>query len=225
LWQRERKSIAAWLNTLPKPVGIMTGNDVRGMQVLETCILQKIPVPDEAAVVGVDDDQLLCELSNPSLSSVAWNLEKAGFRAAELLDGLMSGRNACPQRIEVDPLWVVSRQSTDVVAVEDQEVAAALRFIRQNANKPIGVNDVVAQISLSRRSLELRFENCLGRTIRTEIERMRIMRTKQLLQETDMSVAKIGQVAGFSSLSYLCKVFHRETGETPAQYRRRNRAS
>jgi LacI family transcriptional regulator len=132
-WQRERAVIMAWLRSLPKPVGIMACNDVRGRQVLEASTVGKMPVPDEVAVVGVDDDQLLCELSNPSLSSVVLNAEHGGYRAAELLDKLMSRRKTAPQRIEVDPLWVVTRQSTDVVAVEDQEVATALRFIRQNA--------------------------------------------------------------------------------------------
>jgi LacI family transcriptional regulator len=224
-WRRERNSLATWLDSLPRPVGIMTCNDVRGLQVLETCTLQKLVVPDDVAVVGADDDQLLCELSSPSLSSVALNLERGGYQAAELLDGLMSRRNKNMQRIEVEPLWVACRQSTDVVAVEDQEVAAALRFIRQNAFGPIGVNDVVAKVALSRRALELRFEHGLGRSIRTEIQRVRLARTKQLLLETDMSAAKISDAVGFSSLSYLCKVFHRETGETLAHYRRHNRPS
>lgn len=224
-WQQERRAITAWLGSLPKPVGIMTCNDVRGFLVLETCTLHKIPVPDEVAVVGADDDQLLCELSSPSLSSVAWNIERGGYQAAELLDKLMSGRTKTPQRIEVEPLWVVSRQSTDVVAVDDQEVAAALRFIRQKSNESIGVNDVVAQVALSRRALEIRFEHSLGRSIRSEIQRVRLARTKQLLVETDMSAAKISNAVGFSSLSYLCKVFHREIGETLAHYRRHNRPS
>jgi LacI family transcriptional regulator len=195
------------------------------MQVLETCTLEKIKVPDDAAVLGVDDDHLLCELSNPSLSSVVLNLERGGYHAAELLDKLMADRKMTVQRIEVEPLWVVSRQSTDVVAVDDQEVAAALRFIGRNAKQPIGVKDVVAQVALSRRALEIRFERALGRSIRSEIQRVRLILTKQLLLETDMSVAKISSAVGFSSLSYLIKVFHRETGETLAQFRRHNRPS
>jgi LacI family transcriptional regulator len=167
----------------------------------------------------------LCELSNPSLSSVELNVEQGGYQAAELLDRLMSRRNIRPQRIEVEPLWVVPRRSTDVVAVEDQEVAAALRFIRRNAKGPIGVRDVVAQVALSRRALEIRFERSLGRSIRSEIQRARLAWAKRLLLETDMSVAKISDAVGFNSLSYLSKVFHREMGETLAQYRRHNRPS
>jgi LacI family transcriptional regulator len=222
-WNRELSSVINWLRALPKPVGVMTCNDVRGRQVLEAGIVGKMTVPDEVAVVGVDDDQLLCELSNPSLSSVELNVEQGGYQAAELLDQLMSRRLRKPQLIEVEPLWVVSRQSTDVVAVEDQEVAAALRFIRQNAKRSIGVRDVVAQVALSRRALEIRFERSLGRSIRSEIQRVRLDWTKRLLVETDMSVEKISDVVGFNSLSYLSKVFHRETGKTMAQYRRENR--
>jgi LacI family transcriptional regulator len=222
-WQRERTLVMDWLRSLPKPVGIMTCNDVRGRQVLEASTLGKMPVPDEVAVVGVDDDQLLCELSYPSLSSVVLNAEHGGYLAAELLDKLMSRRKIAPQRIEVEPLWVVARQSTDVVAVEDQEVATALRFIRQNARGPIGVEDVVAQVALSRRTLEIRFERSLGRSIRTEIQQVRLTWAKKLLLETDMSVAKISDIVGFNNFNYLSRVFHREMGETLAQYRRRHR--
>ena len=131
LWQRERTEVTAWLRGLPKPVGVMACNDVRGRQVIEAGILGKMSVPDAIAVVGVDDDQLLCELSNPPLSSVALNAEQGGYRAAEVLDGLMSHRMKEPQRIVVTAEWVVSRQSSDMLAVEDREVAAALRFIRE----------------------------------------------------------------------------------------------
>ena len=158
--------VTAWLQTLPKPVGIMACNDFRGRQVLEASMVAEIPVPDEVAVVGVDDDQLLCELSNPPLSSVRLNAEQGGYQAAELLDQLIARPKRRPQQIDVEPLWVVCRQSTEVVAVDDPEVAAALRFIRDKVLTPIGVEDVVQQVALSRRMLELRFERALGRTIR-----------------------------------------------------------
>jgi LacI family transcriptional regulator len=223
LWRQECSAVMDWLRGLPKPVGIMACNDVRGRQVLDASMLGDMPVPYQVAVVGADDDQLLCDLSNPSLSSVAFNARQSGYQAAELLDGLMSRRLKRPQRIDVEPLWVVSRQSTDVVAVEDPEVAAALRFIRENARKPIGVREVVEQVALSRRTLELRFQRSLGRPIRVEIERIRLAWTKQLLVETDLPTAKIAELAGFNSFSYANKVFRREVGEPPARYRRRHR--
>jgi LacI family transcriptional regulator len=222
-WQQECGEVVAWLRGLPKPLGVMTCNDVRGRQVLEACTLSELRVPYEVAVVGADDDQLLCDLSSPSLSSIAFNARQAGYRAAELLDGLMSRRLRRPQRIDVEPLWVVPRQSTDAVAVDDPEVATALRYIRENARRPIGVRDVVKQISISRRALEIRFQGCLGRSIREEIERVRLSWTKQMLLETDFTASKIADHTGFRCPSYLSKVFHRMTGVTLAQYRRDHR--
>jgi LacI family transcriptional regulator len=204
-------------------LGIMACNDVRGRQLLEAATLGDIDVPHEVAVVGVDDDPLLCELSNPPLSSVAFNARLGGYRAAELLDGLMSRRLKRPQQIDVEPLWVVPRRSTDAVAVDDAEVASALRYIRENARRAIGVSDVVWHAAISRRTLEIRFHTVLGRSVREEIERVRLSWTRQLLVETDLPAAKIAELAGFSSFSYANKVFRRETGEPPAQYRRRHR--
>lgn len=225
IWPQERTWVIKWLRSLPKPVGVMACNDIRGRQVLDACTLGKLTIPDDVAVVGVDDDQLLCELSNPSLSSVVLNAEKGGYMAAELLDGLMSRRKKKPRLIEVEPLWVMPRQSTDVVAVEDREVAAALRFISQNAIKrQISVKKVVAEVALSRRALEMRFAKCLGRSIRDEIQRVRLVQVKRLLLETDMSAAKISETVGFNSLTYLSKVFHQATGETLARYRRSRRS-
>ncbi len=223
LWQRERPRVLAWLRSLPQPAGVMACNDIRGRQVLEATTLGEMAVPDDVAVLGVDDDQLVCELSTPALSSVKLDAEQGGYQAAELLDGLMSGRVTPPRQIVVEPLWVVSRQSTDVIAVEDHKVAAALRFIRERARQPIGVEDVVEHVPLSRRALEIRFQRALGRSIREEIQRVRLVWTKQLLLETVMPVTQIADATGFGSHSYLSKVFHRETGETLAAYRRRHR--
>ncbi len=222
-WRQECSGVVDWLRGLPKPVAVMACNDVRGRQVLDASTLGGMAVPYQVAVVGADDDPLLCDLSNPSLSSVVFNARHGGYRAAELLDRLMSRTLNEPQRIDVEPLWVVPRQSTDVVAVEDPDVAAALRFIRENARTPIGVNEVAGQVALSRRALELRFQRCLGRSIRREIERVRLTWAKQLLIETDLPTAKIAELAGFSSLSYANKVFRRETGEPPARYRHSHR--
>jgi LacI family transcriptional regulator len=222
-WRQECGAVVDWLRGLPKPLGIMACNDVRGRQLLEASTLGDMPVPYEVAVVGADDDQLLCDLSSPSLSSVAFSARQGGYRAAELLDGLMSRRLKRPQRIDVEPLWVVPRLSTDAIAVDDVEVANALRCIRENARRPIGVRDVVKRLAISRRALEIRFQGILGRSIREEIERVRLAWTKQLLVETDLPTAKIAELAGFNSFSYANRVFRREMGEPPAQYRRRHR--
>jgi len=213
--------VGAWLKALPKPVAIMACNDIRGRQVLEASLAQGLNVPDDAAVVGVDDDPLVCNLSNPPLSSVALNLEQAGFRAAEHLDCLMAGRTTQSRQILVEPLWVVRRRSTDVMATEDRHVAAALRFIRDHARQPIGVQDVAEHAGTSRRSLEIRFRRVTGRSVRGEIERSRLTHAKQLLLDTNLPVEKIAQLVGFGSLPYFSNVFRDRAGLTPAEFRRR----
>lgn len=222
-WDREERVVTAWLKSLPKPAGVMTCNDIRGRQVLDASLAAGLEVPDEVAVVGVDDDPLICNLSNPPLSSVALNLESAGYQAAELLDGLMTGARPSPCRILAEARWVVARRSTDVVAIEDRHVSAALRFIRDHAQAPIAVADVVAQAGISRRGLEIRFQQAVGRSIRQEIQRVRLDKTKRLLGETNLPAQRIAELAGFSSLAYLSNVFRREMAMTLAQYRRRTR--
>ena len=180
-------------------------------------------VPNDIAVVGVDEDSLLSDLANPPLSSVALDAAQAGYQAAELLHGMMSGRVTRQHLILVDALWVVSRLSTNVIAVEDAGVATALRYIRDNARRPIGVQDVVKHLAVSRRTLEIRFQGTLGRSIRAEIERVRLGWAKQMLVETNLPVAKIAEHTGFSSQSYLSRVFHRVTGLTLGRYRRDHR--
>ncbi len=220
----EQPRLTAWLQSLAKPVGVMASNDSLGRRIIEACAMGGVLVPDEVSVVGVDEDRLLCELSSPSLSSVALDSENAGYRAAELLDRMMAGETLPRQTILVDPLWVVARRSTEVIAVEDREVAAGLRFIRDSARRPIGVADVVRHSAVSRRALEIRFQRSLGRSIRGEIQRVRLARTRQLLVETDLPAWKVAEAAGFASLSYASKVFHREVGVTLGRYRRQHRA-
>jgi LacI family transcriptional regulator len=222
-WDLERPLLINWLRTLPKPVGIMACNDVRGRHVIEAALAAGLRIPDDVAVVGVDDDQLLCNMANPPLSSVVLNLEHAGYRAAELLDGLMGGRTKQPQQIKVEALWVAARRSTDIVAVGDRHVAAALRFIRDNFRQAIAIENVVEAAAISRRNLEIRFQRILGRSIREEIQRARLTWSKKLLLETNLSVEKIANDSGFSSLSYMSSVFRRVLDIAPAQYRLQSR--
>jgi LacI family transcriptional regulator len=225
LWNRESSYVIDWLQSLQKPVGVMACNDIRGRQVIDACSLAVIHVPNDVAVIGADEDLLLSELSYPPLSSVALNGEQGGYQAAELLHQMMTGQIKKPQRILVDPLWVVPRLSTDVLAVEDRDVASAVRFIRENARCPLQISEVVKHLSISRRSLEIRFHRSLGWSIREEIERVRIEFAKQLLAETDLPLWKIAENAGFSSKDHLNKAFSRVTKSSLAKYRREHRAS
>jgi LacI family transcriptional regulator len=222
-WEREQPVLSCWLAALPRPVGVMASNDDRGREVLEACRDAGLRVPEEVAVVGVDNDELLCELADPPLSSVALNAEAGGYRAAALLDRMMRGTSRKPRRLLVEPLRVVARRSTDVVALGDPEVAAALHFIQDHATDPIGVSDVVEEIMISRRALELRFRRATGRTLHAEIRRVRLERAGRLLVETDLPVTRVAEVSGFGRASYLAQVFRQAFGSTPARYRCRMR--
>jgi LacI family transcriptional regulator len=218
-WGREQKFIADWLRNLPKPIGLMACNDDRGRDVLEACRAAKVGVPEEVAVVGVDNDSLLCELANPALSSVVLNAEHGGFEAAALLDRLMSGRATTPERIVVEPLQVITRRSTDVVALEDLEVAHALRFIHENAGRAIQVKDIVDTLGVSRRTLEIRFRRAIGKSMNEKIQQAHLERAKRLLLETDLQLPKVAEAAGYNSTSYLAVVFHKAFAMTPAKFR------
>ena len=218
-WDHEQTVLAQWLQALPKPVGLLACNDDRGREVLEACRAAHANVPEEIAVLGIDNDELLCELADPPLSSVAFNAERGGYRVAELLDRMMRRPLRKPRRLVVEPLHVVARRSTDIMALEDQDVAGALRFIHHHAGQPIRIDDVVNHLQLSRRTLEIRFQRALGRTVHSEIQRARLQRAKRLLLETDMQMPKVAEVAGYGSASYLIQVFRQEVGMTPARYR------
>lgn len=218
-WGRQQALMARWLAGQPKPVGIMACNDDRGREVPVGCRQARLQVPEEVAVIGVDNDELLCDLSDPPLSSVALCAERAGFEAAALLDDLMAGRVKKPRRLVAAALGVVARRSTDVLVHEDPEVAAALRFIHDCADQPIRVYDVVAHLGEARRSLEIRFRQAVGRLIHAEIQRTRLERARQLRLETDLPLPRVARACGFGSPSYLAAVFHRHLGLTPIKYR------
>lgn len=220
-WGREQKRLGRWLRDQPKPLGVMAALDLRGRQVIEACMESGLGVPDEVAVIGVDNDELLCELCDPPLSSIAFNAEKAGYEAAELLDRMMRGEKVPQTRISIEPTHVVARQSTEIAATDDRKIADALRFIRHEANRPLSVPDVAAHIGLSRRSLELRFRRALGHTVLTEIRRAQLERVRAFLIETDWPIGKIAEQCGFSNGNYLWKIFRREYGETPQGFRLR----
>jgi LacI family transcriptional regulator len=223
-WGGGQPALARWLRGLPRPAGIMACNDDRGREVLEASRDAGLHVPEELAVVGVDDDELLCELADPPLSSVALNAEPGGYRVAALLDAMMRGRVRGPRRLLVEPLHVVTRRSTDIEAQGDPEVAAALHFIHDRAAGPIGVADVVDHLMISRRALEIRFRKAVGRTLHAEIQRVRLERVRRLLHETDLPIPRVAEASGFTSASYLSQVFREALGTTPARYRRRMRS-
>jgi LacI family transcriptional regulator, galactose operon repressor len=216
------RGLAEWVRALPKPAGVFACYDVRGREVLDACRQSEVEVPDQVAVVGVDDDELLCELSDPPLSSVVPDTRRAGWVAAELLSGWMAGRRPRRAGHRIPPLGVTTRRSTDMLAVEDPELAAALRFIADHACRGITVQDVLNQVPLSRRVLESRFQRVLGRTPHDEILRAQLERAKQLLVQRHLTLAAVAHQAGFRSGEYLGAVFKRELGLTPGEYRKQH---
>ena len=222
-WSREQPILRDWVAALPRPVGIMTANDIRGRRLLEACQRLGAMVPDEIAVLGTDNDVMLCDLATPPLSSIAMDAEGGGYAAAELLDRMMSGEKPQAREILVEPIDVVARRSTEAIAIEDQVVSKALRFIRENAQYPIGVADVTAKVNVSQRTLQVRFQRALGHPIRVEIQRVRLRRAKRLLLETGLPVWKVAEASGFNSLTYLERLFRRENGISLGKYRRQHR--
>ena len=216
----EQQYIADWVKLLPKPVAILANNDDRASRVVSACHLAQIIVPEQAAILGIDDDELVCDLSGLPISSIALNAERAGYEAAELLDAMMNGNvKKTNQRIIVKPNYVVTRRSTDIMAIEDIEIATAANFISNNSTVGINVNDVARAVSMSRRNLERRFLATMGRTILSEIKRVRVQAVKNTLVESNLSITKVAEMLGFTSIEHLSKYFKREAGMTPKQYR------
>lgn len=215
----ETPQLGRWLRSLPKPLALMAATDIRAHQVLSACGECGIVVPDEVAVAGVGNDQVIYRLCDPQLTSVDLNTEEIGYRAAALLERMMRGRRPPARLIEVAPRGIVTRQSTHAVAAADPGVAAAMIFIRDHCGDPISVDDVVRRVALSRSTLQRRFRRSLGRTLQQEIHLQRIHRIKALLADTDMPLARIAEAAGFDHLETMCRLFKRHTGSTAGAYR------
>jgi LacI family transcriptional regulator len=221
LWEKEEPLLVKWLKSLPKPVGIMACNDDRSQHVLEACHAAEIHVPSEVAIIGVDNDEFICRLANPPLSSICLNPEHLGYRAAQLLDRALREKAGCDAVVEGAPTHVVARSSTNILHVEDQEMAEAVRFIRENSDRPLQVDDIAAAIGISRRTLQHRFGNAIGRSVHSQILRERVNRITQLLVETDLTVAQIADKLDFSSPKQLDRVFTKFQGIPPTVYRTR----
>jgi LacI family transcriptional regulator len=221
-WTNEQPVLARWLAALPKPVGLMCCNDDRALQVTEVCEMAGLLVPEDAAILGVDNDVLVCDLSDPPISSIALNTETAGYEAARLLDAIMHGAAMNGQIIPVTATHIVTRQSTDVLAVTDADVKAALRFIRSYPHRPLQVDDVVKATTVSRRVLEKKFHSTLRRSVYCEIRRVRVDLIRQLLVRTDLSISEIARKAGFDGIAHVARYFRKETGMSLRQYRGQN---
>jgi LacI family transcriptional regulator len=220
------ESLEQWVRRLPKPLGVLASTDARAFDLLAACRKLKVPVPASLAVLGVDNDEVFCELANPTLSSVALPAQRIGYEGARLLDSLMAGRAAPPRPpLLLPPEGVVSRRSTGLPALLDPDVAAAVRYIRLHVGDGLHVDDVVREVQVSRRSLEQRFLKALGRTPAAEIRRAQVDVAMRMLADTDEPMARVAAAAGFSNAKQFSASFHHETGLTPRDYRRRARGA
>jgi LacI family transcriptional regulator len=219
-YEQQQDHLGAWLRDLPKPVGLMAAYDIRGRQVLDACRRVNAAVPDEVAVIGVDNDELLCTLSHPSLSSVIPNPQQIGYEAATLLGKALEGMKLKRETHYVGPSGIATRQSTDVLAITDESVARAVRFIREHACEGIKVDDILKEVPMARRSLERRFHDLLGRSIHSEIARLQLDRAKTLLRDTSLTLDQIAEKAGFHHPEYLSAVFKKQLGTTPGKFRK-----
>jgi len=219
-WENEQKHVRKWIESLPKPVGVFAGNDDRGQHILEVCKLINLKVPEDVAVIGVDNDPLVCELEDPPLTSIALNVEAAGFGAARLLDRLMNNEKVAERQIVVAPSHIVQRQSSDILAVDDGEVARAIHYIMNNAKNKMLVRDVVNNTSISRRSLEKRFRKSFHRSIYNEIQQVRAEMISKLLIETNLPISEITASFNFTDCEHISRFFKKEKGIGLREFRK-----
>lgn len=218
-WKRKDRLIARWLHEIPKPVGLMCCNDDVAQEVINACRDSEIRVPEDVAVLGVDNDELACTLCNPPLSSIALNAKSAGYAAACLLDRLMAGNKSSSKMVLLRPTSIITRQSTDTLAIDDREVAEAVNYIHKHAKSAIQVKDVVAASGICRRALQQRFHKITGHSLFDEVRRVRVEYIISLLMETSLPISKIAQQLDFTSEDHVGRYFKREKGMTPQAYR------
>jgi len=221
--KRNVEAIMEWIDGIPKPLAVFSANDLRGLQVIDACATLNVHIPEEVSVLGVNNDTLRCELSNPQLSSVSLNCESYGQTAAKLLDKLMDGEPVKEAETLIEPRAIVTRRSTDAFRIDDSNVAAALHLIKNRANEGITVDWVVKELKTSRSTLERNFRKYLGKTPQVEIRDVQIQKIKQLLIETDYTLAHIAGLTGFEHPEYMAVVFKKSNGQTLNQYRQKYR--
>lgn len=218
-WRRAQRTVEAWIPTWTLPCAVFAADDLTARILADACRRRGLRLPDDVALVGFGNEELTCEMTEPALTSLEQGFERVGRRAVEVLSGLLRGRR--PSRpVLVPPVGIVERASTDVFAVEDRDVARALRAIAERSARPLRVPDVVEAVALSRRSLERRFRAALGRTVHDEIVRAHLERAKRLLAAGDEPLKRVALLSGFRSPPQLSKVFRRVEGITPLAFRR-----
>ena len=219
-WHVEQRLLADWLTALPKPVGVMAPTDDRALELVAACDAAGVKVPEEVAILGVDNDDLVCNMATVPISSVALDVKQAGYDAAALLHKLMKGKNPGRQEILVRPTHIEARRSTDISALEDTAVAEAVRFIHNKVHQPLQVADVARHVSVSQRSLFERFHRTLGKSVFEEITRVRIAKIAWLLETTPLSIKEISEIMNMPDETHLSRYFLARKGVSPIAWRK-----
>lgn len=218
--KEQQERLQDWLVSLPRPFGLMICTDDCGIDCFDACRAAGIDIPDDAAVIGVGNDELVCDFVDPPLSSITWNIEQTGYEAAEVLANMMqNGPKKNIHDVSADPLHVVKRMSTDTLAIKDRNIAAAVQFVKDHASHNIHVNDVLKVVPVSRRVLYRRFKEVLGRSIYEEIKRARIDRAARMLLETNLSITEIAVKLGYDDSKNFSRTFRNQKSITPLKYR------
>ena len=223
LWYYESEPLADWIKSLPHPVALMACDDTQGNRIMEVCRVLGIHIPEEISVLGVDNDEIICSLSEPPLSSVSLNIAKGGYEAARLIDKLMQDKESAYEDVIIQPVTIVNRLSTDIYATDNPAILAALRYIHQNLANKINVEDIVKQVPLSRRLLEVRFRQVTGQSIYQYVSDLRMERFSQLLLAGNEPIADLAMQVGLSDFKTLSRQFKSWKGCTPIEFRKRNR--
>lgn len=219
LWYYESKPLTAWLKMLPKPVAIMACDDNQAHHIVEICNQNNIKIPDEISILGVDNDEAICSLSIPPLSSIHQDVERGGYETAEMIDRLLKNPNLKPYDIVVMPTHITTRISTDIYASSDKHIQKVLKHIHQNSNKRLSVSDIVELVPMSRRLLEVKFKEATGSPIYTYILNLRIEKFTHQLITTDLPIAEVAMEQGFSDYKNIARQFRKIMGCTPQEYR------
>ncbi|MDB4475638.1 DNA-binding transcriptional regulator [Pirellulales bacterium] len=222
-WPHARRRLMRWIAELPEPCGLMAAYDSLARRLVDLCVQVSRPVPESVAILGVDDDPLLCQLATPPLSSVIPDSEGAGYAAAEQLDAIMSGKKIQRLKTLLPPLGIATRQSTDTLAVDDQNISKAAHYILAHACDGIQVGDVVEQTKLTRRTLETRFKKVLNKTPHELITITRLSKAERLLRETTLTLDQIAARCGLEYSEYLSVLFRKHRNMTPGEYRQQHR--
>ena len=219
--QTEQIIMADWLKSLAKPTGLMVSNDPQSMDVIEACKIADLHIPIDIAVIGANNDDLLCYLSPQPLSSVAIDAERAGYQAAELMDKMIKGEaKMTGQTIVVHPTHIVPRQSTDTLDFNDEGISRAIHYIRDNPRKLLQVDDVAKASMMSKRTLQIKFRKAIGHSVHYEIKKTQTDYIAQLLRDTNMSISQIARTIGYPGTEHISRLMQKVKGMSALQYRK-----